>query len=249
MSAALYRGWLWHGRVRPLRHRFRYRVFTLLLDLDRLEETAAQCRLFGHNRFNLLAFHDRDHGPRDGTALRPWIEARLADSGLGTVAGGRIRVLCQPRLWGFVFDPLTVYFCDRPEGGLAALVLEVKNTFGEQHAYVLPAGPDGVADARLAKAFHVSPFNPMAQTYRFWIAPPDDHLSLAIEVGDAEGPVMRAGLTGGRRPLTARSVLAAVLAHPLMTLKVIAAIHWQALRLWTKGAPFHRKPPAVGAPR
>ncbi|PWR23337.1 DUF1365 domain-containing protein [Zavarzinia compransoris] len=245
--AALYLGLVFHGRLRPVRHAFRYRVFSLLLDLDRLDEAAAGCRLFSHNRFNLLSFHDRDHGARDGSPLRPWIEARLADHGLGHLAGGRIEVLCFPRLWGFVFDPLTIYYVARADGTIGAVVYEVKNTFGEQHCYVLAAGPGGGPIRHDAdKAFHVSPFVAMAATYRFRLSVPGERLQVTIDEHDDRGRLLIASLTGARRPFTDRALAAAVVRHPLMTVKVVAAIHWQALRLWLKRLPIHPRP-AAGA--
>lgn len=249
--AALYRGRVFHGRFRPRRHHFRYRVFSLLLDIDRIGEVAAKSRLFSWNRFNLLSFHDRDHGPRDGRPLRPWIEGLLTAHGMGRLAGGRIRLLCFPRLWGFVFNPLSVYYVEDGAGRIAAVVHEVNNTFGETHTYVLPARPaaDGSVVQETDKAFHVSPFIAMDMRYRFRLTDPGARLHLVIDDFDAEGRLLTASLSGRRRPFTDRQLLAAVAAHPLMTLKVVAAIHWQALRLWFKGASFHPKPekPPAGA--
>nr|WP_274380584.1 DUF1365 family protein [Oleomonas cavernae] len=166
-SAALYLGRVFHGRWRPVRHAFRYRVFSLLLDLDSLGETARRSRLFSWNRFNVLSFHDRDHGPRDGAPLRPWVEAQLLAAGLGGLAGGPIDILCFPRLWGFVFDPLTVYYCFASDGRLGAIVYEVKNTFGGQHAYAMAVADRNEATIRqhAAKGFYVSPFIAMAADY------------------------------------------------------------------------------------
>ncbi|MCF4165046.1 DUF1365 domain-containing protein [Zavarzinia compransoris] len=250
-GAGLYHGRVFHGRFRPRRHHFRYRVFSLLLDIDRIGEVAARSRLFSWNRFNLLSFHDRDHGPRDGGPLRPWIESLLAAHGMERLAGGRIRLLCFPRLWGFVFNPLSVYYVEDGEGRIAAVVHEVNNTFGESHCYVLPAVPD--ADGAIAQAadkcFHVSPFIAMDVRYRFRLSAPGARLRLVIDEFDAEGRLLTASLSGRRRPFTDRHLLVAVAAHPLMTLKVVAAIHWQALRLWFKGVAIHPKPakPPAGA--
>ncbi len=241
--AALYLGQVFHGRFRPVRHAFRYRVFSLLLDLDRMAEAADQSRLFSLNRFNVLSFHDRDHGPRDGSPLRPWVEARLRAAGLGSVAGGSVQVLCFPRLWGFVFNPLTVYYCSAPDGRLGAILYEVKNTFGGQHAYVLPVAGDATAIRQAAaKDFYVSPFIAMTAAYAFRLNRPGERLHLTIDESDGEGRLLVASLDGQRRPFTDLSLARAILGHPLMTLKVVAAIHWQALRLWLKGAPHHPRP-------
>jgi hypothetical protein len=235
----LYVGRVMHRRLKPFRHRLDYRVFYCLLDLDRLE---ALPRLMPHNRRGLLSFQDRDHGHRDGRPLRPWAEAQLAARGID-LGGGPIRLLCFPRVLGFTFNPLSIYFCHRPDGTLGAIIYEVKNTFGDQHCYVLPvdasAGP--VTHAQ-AKEFHVSPFIGMEGTYRFRIRPPDGKLSVLIRQSDPEGELLVAALTGDRRDLDNGALASAFLTHPLMTLKVVGAIHWEALKLWLKGATFHRRP-------
>lgn len=240
--ALLYPGLVFHGRLRPLRHAFRYRVFSLLLDIDRLGEAGGLARLFSVERFNVLSFHNRDHGARDGGPLRPWVEAQLAGAGLGALAGQRIEILCFPRLWGFVFNPLSIYFVGDGEAP-SAIVYEVKNTFGEQHAYVLAAGDrDGLTRHEADKSFHVSPFLGLDLRYSFRLRRPGETLAIAIDACDDKGPVLATTLSGRRRPFTDRALAVAVIGHPLMTLKVVAAIHWQALRLWLKGAPFFRKP-------
>jgi len=245
-APAVYVGRVGHKRLLPFRHAFVYRVFSLWLDLDAIPEQAARLRLFSHNRFNLFSFHDRDHGRRDGSSVRPWIERALAARGID-LAGGRIGVLCFPRLFGFVFNPLTVYFCHHADGSLRAMLYEVKNTFGQQHGYVLPVSPGHPPGAPIGqtcdKSFYVSPFIGMDATYRFRLAEPGERLSVTIRESVPEGELLIATLTGRRVPLTDGALVRAFVTHPLMTVKVIAAIHWQALRLWRKGARFHRRPP------
>lgn len=239
-GGCLYPGHVMHMRLTPFAHRFRYRVFTLLLDIDRLEETCAGLRLLALDRFGLLAFHRRDHGPRDGSALRPWVEALLA--GAGRPRPARVRLLAFPRILGYAFNPLSVYFCEDADGRLESVVYEVKNTMGGQHPYVLAARPDrdGAVRHRQRKQFFVSPFIGMDQTYAFTVRPPGARLSLKIRQRDADGPWLIATQTGRRRPLTDAELLRQWAGHPLMSLKVIAAIHWQALLLWLKGARFRR---------
>lgn len=231
-----------HVRLRPFRHAFAYRAFTLLLDLDRLDRLP---RGLSHNRFNLLSLHDADHGPRDGSPLRPWVEAQLAAAGLD-LGGGPIRLLALPRVLGACFNPLSLYFCHDPAGRLRAVLYEVKNTFGDQHCYLCPVDPDQPAGAALEqgheKEFHVSPFMPLDGHYAFRLLPPGEQLGIRIRLADADGDRLIATQTGRRLPLTGRSLLRAVLTHPLQTLKVVGGIHWQALHLWRKGAPFHRRP-------
>ena len=228
-----------HMRMTPFAHRFRYRVFTLLLDIDRLQETCAGLRLLRLDRFGLMAFHRKDHGPRDGSDLRPWVEDLLARH--GRPRPDRIWLLSFPRLLGYAFNPLSVYFCTNADGALESVVYQVKNTFGDQHPYVVAAdtAPDGAARHGVDKGFFVSPFIGMDQAYRFTIRAPQARLALKIRQHDGNGPWLIATQNGNRRPLTDAQLLRQWLSHPLMTVKVITAIHWQALRLWVKGATFH----------
>jgi DUF1365 family protein len=240
-TSAIYLGRVMHHRLTPVRHRFVYRVFSLLLDLDRLAELDRGLRLLSVNRRNLVSFHERDHGARDGSPLRPWVDARLRERGLDPT-GGRVFLLCFPRLLGYVFNPLSVYYCHGPGGAPAAIIYEVKNRCGEQHAYVMPvaraAGPRGAVRQSCAKSFYVSPLLAMAARYRFKLAPPAERLAVVIQEEVEQRTSMVATLTGLRRPLTDRELLRAVLRLPLMTLKVTVAIHYEALRLWLKGAPL-----------
>lgn len=245
-GAAVYFGEVMHRRYRPVGHRFTYRVFSLLLDIDRLAETASRSRLFGYNRARIFSFRDRDHGPRDGTPLRPWVERQLASAGLPSPA--RIDLLCFPRLFGYVFNPLSIYYCADDAGRLYGIVYEVKNTFGDQHPYVLPVDPAHPAGRPIVqntdKSFYVSPFIGMTATYRFRLLPPDEKLFVAIIENVPEGRQLVATQTGRRQPFNDATLLRALFAYPLMTLKVIAGIHWEALRLWLKGATYFRREPA-----
>lgn len=239
---ALYRGEVMHLRLRPFRHGFRYAAFTLLLDLDELDRLPWPLR---HNGRGLMAIADRDHGPRDGGALKPWIEARLAAAGID-LAGGRVRLLAMPRVLGRVFNPLSIWFCHHADGRLLAILYEVRNTFGEAHSYLLPVetapAPGAVIAQQCDKGFYVSPFIGPQATYRFRLRLPGETLTLVIRELVPEGPQLIASLTGRRRALTSGALLAALARFPLLTLQVLGAIHWQALRLWLKGARFHRRP-------
>lgn len=247
-QSCLYFGRVMHKRLQPFRHRLDYRVFSLYLDLDELPALTQRLRLFSHNRWNLFGFLDRDHGPRDGTALRPWIEGHLAEAGI-ELEGGAIRLLCFPRLLGYVFNPLSIWFCYHRSGRLAAMLYEVRNTFGEKHGYLIPVDPARVPGAPILqscdKGFYVSPFIGMAATYHFRLAEPDARLSVLIRQWTPEGELLIASQTGTRRPLNDSTLLRALFAYPLMTLKIIGAIHWQALKLWRKGA---RQVPRPAAP-
>ncbi|GAB2177426.1 DUF1365 domain-containing protein [Dongia sp. agr-C8] len=239
--SGVYEGTVYHKRLRPRVHAFRYRVFSLLLDLDELPALDRGLALFSHNRWNLFSFMDRDHGSDRAASLRAWVDERLAGVGIA-IPGGRVTLLCYPRILGYVFNPLSVYFCHRAEGGLAAVIYEVSNTFGERHAYVLPhdgeGGGEGAVRQSCRKAFYVSPFNDVSGGYRFQVLPPADRVSIHIDQQDSGGKLFRAGFAGRRAGLSDRALLGLALRYPLMTLKVIAAIHWEAFRLLIKGVPL-----------
>lgn len=237
-AAVLYRGEVTHARLRPKAHRFRYRVFWMLVDIDRMAEAAAATRLFSLDRFNLLSLRVRDHGDGSATSLRGQIESLLDGVGVA-LKGGAIRLLTMPRVLGYAFNPISLYYCHAADGRLAAMVYEVTSTFGERRAYVLPVDPDGDGPFRhgCAKTLHVSPFMTMDMTYAFRGVAPDARLALTIDGHDAEGLLIATALAGERRPLTDREIVRAVTALPFSTLKVTLGIHWEALRLWLKGVP------------
>lgn len=248
-AADLYVGEVMHRRSRPKAYEFVYRVFNIVLDIDRLAEPPARCRLFSHNRFNLFSFHDRDHGPRDGSALRPWIEEQLAAAGLSPAAA-QVRLLCMPRVLGYGFDPLSIWYCHDAAGDLRAILYQVKNTFGDQHGYLLPVGDDraGPSDHEFDKIFHVSPLIAMDARYRIRTTSPDESLAVLIRESDDDGEFLVATLTGERRVMTDGALIRQFLRVPFMTLKVIVAIHWQAIRLMLRGVKYTNRPqpPAEG---
>jgi DUF1365 family protein len=240
----VYHGSVMHRRLGTRPYRFAYPVFSFLLDIDRLDETAARCRLFSHNGANLFALHDRDHGARDGTPLRPWVERHLAAHGIH-LEGGRIQLLCFPRLLGFTFNPLSVWYCWHRDGGLRAVLCEVHNTFGESHSYLLHDRGQALPDAVRAgqhKCFHVSPFLPMDLHYRFRLSPPGARLSLAIRCYRKGDLTMAAAQSGHALPFDDASLLRTFARTPLMTFKVVAMIHWQALKLVLRRARLFKKP-------
>lgn len=248
--AALYFGDVMHARLKPIGHRFSYRVMSLLIDLDRLIEADRQSRLFGVNRAALYSFHEADHGMRDGSSLRDYAQACAAEHGI-ELSGGRVLLLCYPRLLGFTFNPLSVYFCYAACGDLALVIYEVRNTFGDIHAYALPVRPGEVSPAGVRQAqdklFYVSPFVEMAMRYHFRVSPPGERIKLRILETDREGPLLSATFNGARRPLTTTALSRAFFALPLVTLKIVAAIHWEALRLWLKGVRLVPRPIAAPA--
>ncbi|NBB48122.1 DUF1365 family protein [Rhizobium sp. CRIBSB] len=245
-SSAIYAGHVLHVRSRPKKHSLRYSVFSLLVDLDEISDLNAHLRLFGYNKAAFFSVHDADHGNGRTGELRQWVEERLAAAGLSG-GGWTIRMLCYPRILGYVFNPLTVYFCYRPGGELAAVFYEVCNTFNERHTYVIPVSDEesGILRHRCAKEMYVSPFMPMNCEYSFRISPPAEDIAIHIGESDPEGPMLFASFAGERRPLSDRSLLRMLLTYPLMTMKVMGGIHWEALRLWWKGVPVYRHQPAA----
>lgn len=236
MNSALYRGEVTHRRLRPREHRLRYRVFWLLLDLAELDAIDRRMRLLSRNRFNLLSFHDRDHGDGSGRPLRDQVTALLHREGVD-IDGGAVRLLTMPRVLGYVFNPISLYYCHGPDGRLAAVIYEVTSTFGERHAYVLPTTDGDVIRQGARKALHVSPFMGMDMRYAFRGHAPAEGMDLTIDGSDSEGLLIVAAMRGRRRALTDDAILKAALSTPFLTLKVVAAIHWEALKLWLKGVP------------
>ncbi len=252
-ASGLYAGVVSHVRLRPRRHALRYRIFMLLLDLDELDQLNRSLFLFKVNRPGLLSFFESDHADGSHDSLKGRIQAEL--TGAGLPADGAIRLLCMPRMLGFVFNPISVYFCHSADGRLAAIRYEVNNTFGQRHAYLIPV--PALAQGDLAapaieqgceKQLFVSPFLGMDMTYRFRVVPPAQDTRLVIHAADAEGLMIAANFAGRRRELSDASLLKTVLAHPLMTLMVVAAIHWEALKLFLKGVRLVARPPAPADP-
>lgn len=225
-AAMLYRGCVMHARLKPVGHRFVYRVLNLLIDLDRLDEADRQSCLFAVNRRGLYSFHERDHGPRDGSSLAAYARAAAKSEGVD-LSGGKVLLLCYPRLLGFVFNPLSIYYCYGSDGSLRLLIYEVRNTFGEQHSYVCPVRGHDVTEAGIRqecdKRFYVSPFIGMGMRYRFRLTLPGDEVKVRILETDADGPLLAATFHGHRQALTSPHLIAAFFALPFVTLKVMGA--------------------------
>lgn len=243
-AACLYAGDVMHQRIKPFGHRFRYRVFSLMIDLDRLDEADRLSRLFSVNRANLLSFREADHAGDKDTGLRRYIDGLLADAGLDRP--GRVLLVCYPRVVGYVFNPLSVYYAYGDDGALDAIVYEVRNTFGEQHTYVCPLSPGDLSDSGVRqscdKRFHVSPFIPLSMRYHFRMLPPGREIRWRILETDAEGPLLAATFAGRQSPLSNAAIAGLVAAIPFLTFKIVAGIHWEALKLWLKGARYISKP-------
>ena len=230
---------------RVCKHKLRYKLFMLAFDLDEIDAMDRGLRFFSHNRFNLMSLHDRDHAGYVRAPIKPQIEAKLRAGGIAW-EGGEITLLCMPRLLGYVFNPLSVYFCRHPNGELAALVHEVRNTFGEHHFYVLSAreGAQGEVRQACAKDFFVSPFLEMDLRYEFRVKPPGDSTLVAMTVRRGGEVALTASFAGGRRELSDSTLLRAFAGNPLMTFVAIAGIHWEAVKMLVKGVRFLGRPRA-----
>ena len=246
LASGLYPGVVTHTRLKPRRHALRYRIFMLLLDLDELEAADRGLKLFSLGRFNLVGFDPRRHGDGSATPLKAQVEAQLAAAGLPF--GGAIRLLAMPRILGMGFNPLTVFFCFRPDGALSAILYEVNNTFGERHSYLIPAGDGAIVRQACDKGFYVSPFMDMDLSYAFRVRPPGEAVQVLVDVDDAEGRVLATGFVAERQELTDRNLFRSWLTHPWMTLGVLAAIHWEALFIWLKGEKIRTRPPKPAQP-
>ena len=243
-GSALYRGRVMHRRLRPKRHRLAYQLAMVLLDLDELEALDQRLRLFSLDRWNLYSFRPRDHGDGSTVPLRQQIARQLDQAGIAS-DDLQVSLLTMPRLLGFAFNPISIYFCSRLDGTLVAMVYEVSNTFGQRHSYVLEVSehPGPLVHQAAPKRLHVSPFMAMDQHYVFRVMPPGERLAVAIISRDEHGPLLCAVLEARREPLNDAALLRTFAAMPLMTFKVVAAIGWEALKLWLKRVPLHHLPP------
>jgi len=239
-GCALYEGQVMHHRLQPVNHRFVYRVFSCLIDLDELP-LINRLKLFSVNAFNLFSFYERDHGDGKGNLVAQ-VRRRLADCGYAS-AGHRVRLLCYPRILGYVFNPLSVYFCYNADQKLEVILYEVNNTFGSTHTYLLPVeNEDKVVHQDCGKLLYVSPFMPMDAAYEFYIKPPGERVSLTInqtmQKQDDRQAMFNACFNGQRRPLRDGQLLRLFFKYPMMTLKIMGGIHWEALKLWRKKLPI-----------
>ena len=241
-----------HTRLRPARHAFSYDTFFLLLPLRSLRAHPESAGALAFNRRGALSFFESDHGDgrslQDGGALA-WLDALLQAEGI-LDATGEAWLHCYPRVWGYTFKPVSFWYCHRADGTLRAIVVEVNNTFGERHCYLLDHPRYGV-ELQTQKVFHVSPFCSVAGRYRFRFVRSRqgerDRTVVRIDHDDEDGPLLLTSVSGDLLPVSTQTVRRALWGYPVMTLAVMARIHWQALRLWTKRVRFHRKPVPPGA--
>ena len=241
MTSSIYNGAVIHKRFKPKKHFFKYNVFSLLIDLSELEDLDKRIKFFSFNKFNLVSFHEKDHGHRDGSSLVEWIKKNLNENNINS-KDIRIKLLCYPRIFGYVFNPLSVFFIYDSSEKLISILYEVKNTFGEQHTYIFKVKDDAnLFQHNCSKKFHVSPFIEMNCNYFFRILKPGEKISVIIDQYQTDEKILYASQDGKRVDFTSKELLKSYLRHPLMTFKIISAIHYEAFKLWTKGIKFIKK--------
>ena len=237
----IYNGQVIHKRFKPKQHFFKYNVFSLLLDLSEIDELDKKISFFSYNKFNLISFFDKDHGERNGNSLVEWVKFNLKKIGIDTI-NIKIKLLCYPRIFGYVFNPLSIFFVYDRNSKLIAILYEVKNTFGEQHTYVFKASSyNNNIENNCEKKFYVSPFMDLSSKYFFKILDPNKKLSIIINQSDNQGKLLYASQDGIRSELNSKNLIFSYFRHPLMTFKIISAIHFEALRLWMKGIKLVKK--------
>jgi len=240
-NSCIYTGFVTHRRFKPKRHFFTYKTFSLLINLNEIKNLDKKIKFFSYNKFNILSFYDVDHGPRDGSSLINWAKETLARAKI-SIGSGNIKLLCYPRFFGYVFNPLSIFYCYDDNLHLRAVLYEVKNTFNEQHTYVFAASPSkNLILHKCDKKFYVSPFMEMKTFYNFRLLNPGKILNVYIKQGDSEGTLFTACQVGKKIEMSGKNLLFQFLRHPLMSFKVILAIHFEALRLWAKGVKLVKR--------
>jgi len=241
MESCIYKGFVTHRRFTPLRHFFSYKTFSVLFDLDELEELNKKINFFSLNNFNLFSFYNKDHGERDGSDLKKWVKKTFRKYNL-PLNISKIKLLCFPRIFGYVFNPLSVFYCYEGEK-LKAILYEVKNTFNEQHTYIFLVDKNSkIISQNCNKKFYVSPFIEMETFYNFRLSEPDENLKILIkQTNNLKEKVLVACQMGKKQVLSSKELLINFFTHPLMTFKIITAIHFEALRLWKKGAIYQKR--------
>ena len=240
MTSSLYNGTVIHKRFKPKKHFFKYKVFSLLLDLSELNYLDKNINFFSYNSFNLISFFDKDHGERDGSSLFEWVKKNLKENNIKS-ENIKIKLLCYPRIFGYVFNPLSVFFIYDNKENLISILYEVKNTFGEQHTYIFKVENNNLIQHNCSKKFHVSPFIEMDCNYFFRTLKPAEKISVIIDQYQLDEKILFASQDGIRVDFNTKELLKSYIKHPLMTLKIISAIHFEAFKLWVKGIKFIKK--------
>ena len=239
MNSCIYNGEVNHTRFKPVKHFLNYKTFSLFIDLDEIEQLDKSISIFSHNKFNIFSFYNKDHGDRDGSCLKEWVRSNLKKYKIeGNIS--KIKMLCYPRIFGYVFNPLSIFYCYENDK-LKSIFYEVKNTFNEQHTYIFKIKDGEEIKQKCKKKFYVSPFMDMETFYNFKLIDPNQRLSVMIKQTDAEGTVLTATQTGDKKEFNFKQLLVNFFRYPLMTFKIISSIHFEALLLWKKGAIYRKR--------
>ena len=239
MNSCIYNGEVNHTRFKPVKHFLNYKTFSLFIDLDEIEQLDKSISIFSHNKFNIFSFYNKDHGDRDGNCLKKWVISNLQKYKIeGNIS--KIKILCYPRIFGYVFNPLSIFYCYENDK-LKSIFYEVKNTFNEQHTYIFKIKDGEEIKQKCKKKFYVSPFMDMETFYNFKLIDPNQRLSVMIKQTDAEGTVLTATQTGYKKEFNFKQLLINFFRYPFMTLKIISSIHFEALLLWKKGAIYRKR--------
>ena len=236
MNSCIYNGVVTHTRFKPVKHFLKYKTFSLFIDLDEIKKLDKTILIFSYNKFNVFSFYDRDHGERNGNSIKKWVLDKLKEFKMNLNIN-KIRLLCYPRIFGYVFNPLSVFYCYE-NNSLKAIFYEVKNTFNEQHTYIFKVNKSDKIEQSCKKKFYVSPFMDMNTFYDFKLHNPKEKLFVSIQQKDAEGLVLKAIQKGDRKKFSLKQLLMNLFKYPLMTIKIITAIHFEAFLLWKKGAIY-----------
>ena len=239
MNSCIYNGVITHTRFKPIKHTLKYRTFSLFLDLDEVKKLADSISIFSYNRFNIFSFYDTDHGLRDGTSLKEWVLLNLKRFKVCEKIN-KVKLLCYPRIFGYVFNPLSIFYCYEDQK-LKAILYEVKNTFNEQHTYIFKIENEEKILQTCKKKFYVSPFMDMQTHYNFALVKPNEKLSVFIKQTDKEGIVLTATQNGERKKFNLKQLILNFFTYPLMTIKIITSIHFEAFLLWKKGAIYRKR--------
>ena len=239
MNSCIYNGEVNHTRFKPVKHFLNYKTFSIFIDLDEIQQLDKSISIFSHNKFNIFSFYNKDHGDRDGNCLKKWVISNLKKYKIeGNIS--KIKILCYPRIFGYVFNPLSIFYCYENDK-LKSIFYEVKNTFNEQHTYIFKIKDGEEIKQKCKKKFYVSPFMDMETFYNFKLIDPNQKLSVMIKQTDAEGTVLTATQTGDKKEFNFKQLLINFFRYPLMTLKIISSIHFEALLLWKKGAIYRKR--------
>ncbi len=239
MNSCIYNGEVTHTRFKPVRHFLKYKTFSLFIDLDEIRLLDKSIGIFSYNKFNIFSFYNKDHGDRDGKCLKEWVLRNIRKFKIREKIT-KIKILCYPRIFGYVFNPLSIFYCYENDK-LRVIFYEVKNTFNEQHTYIFKIKDEKKIAQKCKKKFYVSPFMDMKTYYNFQLINPSEKLSVFIKQTDSKGTILTATQTGNKKELSFKQLIINFFKYPLMTVKIIGSIHFEALLLWKKGAIYRKR--------